>query len=105
VSLAAAVFLQRIGGIGLGQSNRALHFPLGQLQSLVQLLLELAITHLLEDVGVPRLVDLEGFVAVGADDFVHGGWIFLLVELVLPIPIATVKLLHRLKQPFSLIVI
>jgi hypothetical protein len=40
----------------------------------VQLLFKIAIAHLLEDVGVPRLVDLEGFVAVGADDFVHGGW-------------------------------
>jgi hypothetical protein len=38
----------------------------------VQLLLKRAIAHLLEDVGIPRLVDLEGFVAVGADDFVHG---------------------------------
>jgi len=35
-------------------------------------LLKLAIAHLLEDVGMPRLVDLEGFAAVGADDFVHG---------------------------------
>jgi hypothetical protein len=40
----------------------------------VQLLFKIAITHLLEDVGVPCLVDLEGFVAVGADDFVHGEW-------------------------------
>jgi hypothetical protein len=39
----------------------------------VQLLLELDITHLLEDVGVTRFVDLEGFVAVGVDDFVHRG--------------------------------
>ena len=48
--------------------------PLGQLQPLVQLLLKLAIAHLLEDVGIPRLVDLEGFAAVGADDFVHGAY-------------------------------
>jgi hypothetical protein len=41
----------------------------------VQLLLKLAIAHLLEDVGVPRFVDLEGFAAVGADDFMHGDWI------------------------------
>ena len=40
-------------------------------------LLKLAIAHLLEDVGMPRLVDLEGFAAVGADDFVHGEWTFL----------------------------
>jgi hypothetical protein len=39
----------------------------------VQSLLKLAIAHLLEDVGIPRLVDLEGFAAVGVDDFVHGG--------------------------------
>jgi hypothetical protein len=44
----------------------------------VQLLLKLTIAHLLEDVGIPRLVDLEGFAAVGADDFVHGGY-FLVV--------------------------
>jgi hypothetical protein len=37
----------------------------------VQLFFKIAITHLLEDVGVTRLVDLEGFVTVGADDFVH----------------------------------
>jgi hypothetical protein len=42
----------------------------------VQLLFKIAITHLLYDVGVPRLFDLEGFVAVGADDFVHGEWGF-----------------------------
>ena len=47
-------------------------FPLGQLQPLVQSLLKLAIAHLLEDVGIPRLIDLEGFVAAGVDDFVHG---------------------------------
>ena len=51
--------------------------PLGQLQPLMQLLLKLAIAHLLEDVGIPRLVDLEGFAAVGADDFVHGDGTFL----------------------------
>ena len=65
-------FLQRISDIGLDQSNRALLFPLGQLQPLVQLLFKITITHLLEDVGVPRFADLEGFVAVGVDDFVHG---------------------------------
>ena len=67
-------FLQRIGHIGRGEGNRALLFPVGQFEELVQSLLKLAIAHLLEDVGIPRLVDLEGFVAVGADDFVHGEW-------------------------------
>jgi hypothetical protein len=38
----------------------------------VQLFFKIAIAHLLEDVGVPRLVDLEGFVAMGADNFMHG---------------------------------
>ena len=38
----------------------------------MQLLHKLAVTHLREDVGIPRLVNLEGFAAVGADDFVHG---------------------------------
>lgn len=51
---------------------RIAFFPLGQLQPLERLLLKLAIAHLLEDVGIPRLVNLEGFAAVGADDFVHG---------------------------------
>ena len=54
-------------------AHRVALLALGQLQPLVQLLFKITITHLLEDVGVPRLVDLEGFVAVGADDFVHGG--------------------------------
>jgi len=35
-------------------------------------LLKLAIAHLLEDVGIPCLIDLEGFAALGADDVVHG---------------------------------
>jgi hypothetical protein len=55
-ALAAAVFLQRIGHIGLGHGNRVALFPLGQLKPLVQLLFKIAITHLLEDVGVPRVV-------------------------------------------------
>ena len=57
--------LQRIGHFGLGQGNRVALFPLGQFEALVQSLLKLAIAHLLEDVGVPRLVDLEGFAAGG----------------------------------------
>ena len=61
--------LQRIGHLGLGQGNRVALFPLGQLQPLMQLLLKLAIAHLLEDVGVPCLVDLEGFAAVGGRRF------------------------------------
>jgi hypothetical protein len=61
-----------IGDLGLDQGNRVALFPLGQLQPLVQLLVKIAITHLLEDVGVPCFVDLEGFAAVWADDFMHG---------------------------------
>ena len=76
-NILAAVFggrslLQRIGHLRLGQGNRIALFPLGQFKALVQSLLKLAIAHLFEDVGIPRLVDLEGFAAVGADDFVHG---------------------------------
>jgi hypothetical protein len=56
--------LQRNGEIGLGQDNRVALFPLGQLQALVQLLLEHAIAYLIEDVGVSRFVGLEGFVEV-----------------------------------------
>ncbi|MDP3228049.1 MAG: hypothetical protein Q8N13_08725 [Acidovorax sp.] len=64
--------MQRIGELGFGQGNRVALFPLGQLKPLVQLFIKIAIAHLLEDVCVPRFVDLEGFVAVGADDFMHG---------------------------------
>jgi hypothetical protein len=39
----------------------------------MQLLLKSAVANLLQDIGVARLVDFEGFAAVGADDFVHGG--------------------------------
>jgi hypothetical protein len=74
-------FLQRVGYLCLGQGNRVALFPLGQLEALVQLLLKRAIAHLLEDVGIPSLVDLEGFAAVGADDFVHGRWGSFLVGL------------------------
>lgn len=45
-------FLQRMGDLGLGQSNRVALFPLGQFEALVQSLLKLAIAHLLEDVGI-----------------------------------------------------
>jgi hypothetical protein len=37
----------------------------------MQLLLERAVANLFQDIGVPRLVDFECFVAVGADDFMH----------------------------------
>jgi hypothetical protein len=46
---------------------------LGQFKPFLQLLLERAIAHLLQDICVPRLVDFECFVAVGADDFMHVG--------------------------------
>jgi hypothetical protein len=38
----------------------------------MQLLLELAVSNLFDDVGVARFVNLEGGVAVRADDVVHG---------------------------------
>ena len=40
-------------------------------EAVVQLLLERAIAYLLQDVRIASLVNLEGFVAVGTDDFVH----------------------------------
>jgi hypothetical protein len=49
---------------------------LGQLKPLVQLLLELAITHLLQDVCVPGLINLECLTAVRADDFMHSLFTF-----------------------------
>ena len=39
----------------------------------MQLFFKFAIARLIEDVGLPRFVGLEGFVAVGADDFVNVG--------------------------------
>lgn len=38
----------------------------------MQLVLKRAVANLLEDVGIPGLVDLGGFAALGADDFMHG---------------------------------
>ena len=52
-------------------AHRVALLPLGQLQPFVQLLFKIAIAYLIEDVGVARFVDREGFVALGADDFVH----------------------------------
>ena len=44
---------------------------LGQLEPLVQLLLELTVANLLDDVGVSGLIDRECFPAVRAVDFMH----------------------------------
>jgi hypothetical protein len=44
---------------------------LSQFKLRMQLLLDSAIANLLQDIGVGSFVDFEGFVAVGADDFVH----------------------------------
>ena len=53
---------------------------LGQFKPLMQLLRKRAVAHLFQDVGVPRLADLECFTVVGADDFVHaGGLLYVLV--------------------------
>ena len=60
------------GQDALGKLDGIALVLLGQFKPFMQLLLERAVAHLLEDICVPRLVDLEGFVAVGADDFVHG---------------------------------
>lgn len=93
--------LQRMGDIGLGQGNRVALFPLGQLQPLMQLFFKIAIAHLLEDVGVPRLVDLEGFVAVGADDFVHvaGALVVGRVGRWMSIPVQFKKVVGRVALP------
>ena len=60
-----------MGQLGLSQGNRVALFPLGRLQPLVQLFLKIAIAHLLEDVGLPSLVDFECFATMRADDFMH----------------------------------
>ncbi|MFB8340125.1 hypothetical protein ACWGNA_08770 [Brucella cytisi] len=37
----------------------------------MQLLLEITVTHLLQDIGIARLIDLKCLVAMRADDFMH----------------------------------
>ncbi|MDT4867710.1 hypothetical protein FQZ97_1026350 [compost metagenome] len=64
--------LQFAGGPGLGEFDGGALVALGQFQPLVQLLLEIAVAHLLQDVRVAGFVDLECLAAMGADDFVHG---------------------------------
>jgi hypothetical protein len=60
------------GNLSLRKLDSIALVLLGQFKSLVQLLLERAVANLLQDICVPRLVDLECFAAVRADDFVHG---------------------------------
>ncbi|MET1047458.1 MAG: hypothetical protein ABWX70_12285, partial [Hyphomicrobium sp.] len=56
---------------GLGELNGVQFLSLGQFEALMQLLLELGVTHLLENVGIASLVDLEGLGAMRADDLAH----------------------------------
>ena len=59
------------GNLGLRKLHGIALVLLGQFKALVQLLVDRAVAHLLQDIGVPRLVDFECFLAVGsADDFV-----------------------------------
>jgi len=46
-------------------------FLLSQQETFMKLLIKLAVANLLEDLGISSLVDLERFLAVGADDFMH----------------------------------
>lgn len=59
------------GNLRLGKLHRVARVLLGQFKPLMQLLLESTVANLLQDIGVASLVNFEGFVAVGADDFVH----------------------------------
>ena len=63
--------LQLVGQFGLCELDGVDFFLLRKCQSIMQLLIELAVADLLEDVRITGLVNLEGFGAVGADDFVH----------------------------------
>ena len=63
--------LKFTGSLGLGEFDGIPLVPFGQLKPLVQLLLELAVANLLQDVRVPGLVNLECFLAVRADNFMH----------------------------------
>jgi hypothetical protein len=56
-----------------------------RLKPLVQRAVKLAIAHLLENIGVPSLVDLESFVAVGAGNFMHGCGAFLVGQINVPL--------------------
>jgi hypothetical protein len=71
-SLAAAACCSSLAAARRGQLDGVALVLLGQLQPLVQLLLEGLVAHLLQDVRVAGLVDLEGLAAVRADDVVHG---------------------------------
>ena len=71
--LARRRFQELCGGLRFGQGHRALALRCSGLKPFVQLLLNILGANLLEQVGITGLVNLEGLVAVGADDFVHGG--------------------------------
>jgi hypothetical protein len=55
----------------LGEFDGVPLILLSQLKPFVQLALEIAISHLLQDVRVPSLVNLECFPAMRADNFMH----------------------------------
>ena len=59
------------GELRLGQFDGGLLIFLRKFQAVVELLIKLAIAHLLQDVGIARLVNFEGFAAVGTNDIVH----------------------------------
>ena len=64
------------GQIGLRKLDGIALVLLGQFKALMQLLLKTAAPNLLQDICVSDFVDFECFAAVGADDFVQGGWDF-----------------------------
>ena len=66
------LLLQLRAQLGTRQFHSVPFVAFGQLQSLVQLMLEVAVAHLFEDVGVAGFIDLEGLAAVRANDVVHG---------------------------------
>lgn len=57
--------------LGLGELDCTPLVLLGKFKSFMQLLFEVAVPNLLQDVCIARFVNLECFVAVWADDFVH----------------------------------
>ena len=69
--LGSGSLLQFVGDFRLGEFDGASLILLGELKSLVQLLLEIAVANLLQNIRVPSLVDLECFPAVRAGDFMH----------------------------------
>ncbi|WP_245632301.1 hypothetical protein [Edaphobacter aggregans] len=80
--LSRGILLRFAGSPCFGEFDGVLFILFSQLKALVQLALEVAVSHLLQNVRVPSLVNLECFPAVRAANFMH-------VHLPVPISVIT----------------